>query len=81
MFIEAMDGVDCRVNGRFSAGINIVPKFSWSVLLCRAPQGFQGEARRNDVPWVPSPPRHVDVQIVQKLIGVAKRIKDFCIYL
>jgi len=25
MFIEAMDGVDCRVKGRFLAGINIAP--------------------------------------------------------
>ncbi|SEL25620.1 hypothetical protein SAMN05216262_10853 [Colwellia chukchiensis] len=44
MFIGAMDGVDCRVKGRFSAGINFVPKFCWNVLLSWGSVGFQGDA-------------------------------------
>jgi len=47
MFIEAMDGEDCRVKGRLSAGINIAPKFSWSVLLSRALWGLERGAERS----------------------------------
>jgi hypothetical protein len=52
MFIGAMDGGDCRVNGLASAGMNIVPKLSWSVLLSRAPWGFQRGAWRVAPLWV-----------------------------
>jgi len=41
MFIEAMDGADCRVKGRFLAGINVVPN-SVGVF---AVQGVGGDPR------------------------------------
>jgi len=63
MFIEAMDGEDCRVKGRYLAGINLVPKLSCSVLLCRELWGLERGAERS-FPFLCR--RHRDIQKFQK---------------
>ena len=57
-----MDVEGCRCSRttsykRKAAGVVDCASWLLNFLLSRAPQGFQGEARRYVAPWVLSPPR------------------------